>query len=134
MLNESPTESIETIAQPEVLRAARELAKVLADTEEYRAFEQADQELRQDEAAQRAIREYQKRQQTLRGMIALGVLGDAERAELNRLRQEVHQQPSVVRYSDRQARLAGLCQAVGDALSRQIGMDFAAACGSGGCC
>jgi|YNPNPStandDraft_1061719.scaffolds.fasta_scaffold166837_2 cell fate (sporulation/competence/biofilm development) regulator YlbF (YheA/YmcA/DUF963 family) len=122
------------ITPSEVVRhATRDLATALAQTPAFKAFEQAAAALRQDEAAQQAIRAYQQKQQALQMMLMLNAVSAEDRAELNRLYQEFVSRPSVLAYVQAEADLREVCQAVADRLSRHIGFDFVAACGSG-CC
>ena len=121
------------VTEEDVFQAAREFAEVLAETPEYRAFEEAQRRMRQDPAAQEAIRAFQAKQQSLGWMVQLGLVGEAEQAELQRLRQAMLAQPTVRSYTEAQERLGSLCQEVAQLLSEEIGLSFAAACGPG-CC
>lgn len=117
----------------EALQAAREFAAVLAETAEYRAFDEAQLQLRQDMAAQEAIRAFQGKQQALGWRLQLGMLEDADREELQRLQQTMLNQPSIRAYVEAQERLSLLCQEAAGLISEIIGLDFAASCGPG-CC
>lgn len=117
----------------EALQAAREFAAVLAESAEYRAFDEAQLRLRQDPAAQAAIRAFQGKQQALSWQLQLGLLGDAEREELQRLQQAMVAEPAVRAYVEAQERLGQLCQEVAGYISDIIGLNFAASCGPG-CC
>lgn len=122
------------IAAPEVVRqAAHDLAAALAATPQFQAFQAANTRLRQDAEAQAAIRAYQQKQQALQMMLMLNAVSPEDRAELNRLYQAFAMRPSVQTYIQAEAGVRGLCQAIGDRLSHNIGFDFAAACSSG-CC
>lgn len=117
----------------EALQAAREFAAMLAETAEYRAFDEAQLQLRQDMAAQEAIRAFQGKQQALGWRLQLGMLEDADREELQRLQQTMLNQPSIRAYVEAQERLSLLCQEAAGLISEIIGLDFAASCGPG-CC
>jgi cell fate (sporulation/competence/biofilm development) regulator YlbF (YheA/YmcA/DUF963 family) len=122
------------LAPPSVVRqAARDLATALAETPQFKAFEQSNERLRYDQAAQRAIEAYQTKQQALQMMLMLNAVGQDEQAELERLRQTFLAEPAVAAYLQAQADFALLCQAAADLLSRHIGLSFTAACGPG-CC
>lgn len=121
------------ISELDALLAAQEFAEVLAETSEYRAFDVAQRRLRQDPAAQEAIRAFQDKQQSLGWQLQMGLIGDAEREELRRLQQAMAAQPAVQAYAEAQERLALLCQEVADLISEEIGLSFAASCGPG-CC
>jgi len=122
------------LAPPSVVRqAARDFAIALAETPQFKAFEQASERLRHDQAAQRAIEAYQAKQQSLQMLLMLNAVGREDQAELERLRQAFLAEPSVAAYLQAQADFAALCQAAADLLSRHIGLSFTAACGPG-CC
>ena len=115
-------------------QAARNLAAALSETPEFQAFEQASQALRADPTAGLAIRALQAKQQALRAVLALGAASPAEQAELAELERAVREHPVVGAYARAEGGLTALCQTVGDVLSDHTGLNFAAACGAGGCC
>ena len=121
------------VSQAEALQAAREFAAVLAETPEYRAFDQAQLRLRRDVAAQAAIHAFQERQQALGWQLQFGLLDGAEREELQRLQQAMLVQPTVRAYVEAQEQLSLLCQETANLISETIGLSFAASCGPG-CC
>jgi len=128
----SSVETVE-ISEAEALRAAREFAAVLAETPEYRAFDEAQGLLRRDPAAQAALRAFQEKQQDLAWQLQFGLLGDDGRGELRRLQQEMLAQPTVQAYIEAQRQLSLLCQEVAGLVSETVGLNFAASCGPG-CC
>ncbi|MBI4757988.1 MAG: YlbF family regulator [Chloroflexi bacterium] len=117
----------------EALQAARQFAAVLAESPQYRAMEEAERRLRQDAAAQAAIRAFQEKQRTLGWQAQVGLLGEAERAELTRLQGAMLVQPAVRAYTQAQEEMALVCQTVSQEITQAIGLNFAAACGPG-CC
>jgi len=123
----------ERVMENEALQAARQFAAVLAETPEYQAFDEAQFRLRQDAAAQAAIRAFQEKQQALGWQLQFGLIGDAEREELRRLQQAMLAQPAVQAYIEAQERLGLLCQETAGLISEVIGLSFAASCGPG-CC
>lgn len=129
LLNELEVAPLEVVP-----RAAHDFAAVLAAAPQFSAFEEAAFAFQQDEAAQAALQAYQARQQSLQMMLMLNAVNAEDRAELTRLYQGFADRPSFQAYVRSEADLKALCQEVGDLLSRHIGFDFAAACGSGGCC
>ncbi len=116
------------------VQAARDLAAVLAETPEFQAFEHASQALRADPTAGQAIRALQAKQQALRAVLALGAASPEEQAELAELDRAVRAHPAISAYTRAQAELTALCQIIGDVLSDNTGLNFAAVCGAGGCC
>lgn len=115
-------------------QAVFELATALAETPQFRAFEQAREQLRRDVAAQKAIDAYQAKLQSLQALLRLNAVAAEDQAELERLRRAALDQLSLIAYSQAQEDLKRLCQAVGDSLSARIGIDFARVAGAGGCC
>jgi cell fate (sporulation/competence/biofilm development) regulator YlbF (YheA/YmcA/DUF963 family) len=127
------SEDIEMASPSVVKQAARDFAAVLAETPQFRTFEQAAYAFRQDQTAQQAMQAYQQQQQSLRALLMLNALNAEQRDELERLKSAFINQPVVQEYFTAQAELATLCQALGDALSESIGLNYAAACGVS-CC
>ncbi len=126
--------TIPELVLPAVARqAARDFAAALAETPQFKAFEQAAEELQRDQVAQRAIADYTLKQQSLQWMQQLNAVSAQDQAELERLHKAFLGNPTVAAYLKAQEALTTLCQAAGDLLSRQIGLSFAAACGPG-CC
>jgi len=121
------------VSGPTIHQAATDFVTALQETEPFILFEQASERLRQDKEAQQIINDYQTRQQSLQMMMMLGSLSADDRAELQRLEQALQDNNTIVAYMESQLALQQLCQTVGQNLSRQIGFDFAAACGSS-CC
>ena len=127
------SEDIEMASPSVVKQAARDFAAALAETPQFIAFEQAAYAFRQDQTAQQAMQAYQQKQQSLRALVMLNALSAEQRDELERLQSAFINHPVVQEYFTAQAELATLCQALGDALSESIGLNYAAACGVS-CC
>ena len=113
--------------------ASAAFAAALADTPEFRAFEERYGAFKHDRAAQEAVRLFQEKQQSLQMAQQLETLTPDELTVLNLLRNAMMNQPSVHAYVDAQNELMLLCQAAAQELSATIGLDFASACASG-CC
>ncbi len=116
-----------------VRQAACDFAAALADTAQFKTYEQAEARLKSDAAAQAAMQAFQQRQQSLEALLMLNAVSESDRAELEGLREVFLSAPTVVAYLRAEAELKATCQAVGDILSQAIGLDFAASCRSG-CC
>jgi cell fate (sporulation/competence/biofilm development) regulator YlbF (YheA/YmcA/DUF963 family) len=127
------SEDIEMASPSVVKQAARDFAAALAETPQFIAFEQAAYAFRQDQTAQQVMQAYQQKQQSLRALVMLNALSAEQRDELERLQSAFINHPVVQEYFTAQAELATLCQALGDALSESIGLNYAAACGVS-CC
>jgi cell fate (sporulation/competence/biofilm development) regulator YlbF (YheA/YmcA/DUF963 family) len=118
----------------EVRQAIVSFAAAMAETLQFQAYEQAHEHLQGDSVAQEAIRALQTKQQSLEVMFRLNAVSQEERDELQRLQQNCMAQPSVIAYGRAQAELAGVCTALATVVSREIGLDYAGACGVGcGC-
>lgn len=121
------------VAQTTDIHAATHaFAVALRETTVFQRFEQTATDLRDDVVARCAIDAYQQRTQSLRALLTLGAVSADEQAELDRLRRAYEEEPSVIAYMAAQRDLISLCQATGDRLSAQLGLDFAGTCG-GGC-
>ena len=113
--------------------ATRAFARALTESTEFQAFEQAAERMRHDEAAQRALRAFETKQQSLQMMLMLNAVSPEDQAELERLRRAFVEEPSVAAYLQAQEVVMAMCQAAADVLSKRIGLSFASACGPG-CC
>lgn len=125
---------LEVASKSVVMQAAKQFAEVFAETLQYREFEQAYMAFRQDTEAQSAIREFQKKQSSLKALLMLNAVSEEDRNELQRLQDRFYSQPSVLRYAKAQEKLIAISQQIGDLLSGVIGLDFGNSCRTGGCC
>jgi cell fate (sporulation/competence/biofilm development) regulator YlbF (YheA/YmcA/DUF963 family) len=122
------------IAPPTVVRAAgRDFAAALAETPQFKAFEQAYVALKNDAAANQSLSAYQAKVKSLREVLALNAISEAERAELERLKTDYLMLPTVEAYNNAEAELTALCQQAAGIISSAIGLNYAAACGAS-CC
>jgi cell fate (sporulation/competence/biofilm development) regulator YlbF (YheA/YmcA/DUF963 family) len=122
------------LAPTEVVRqAARDFAAVLAETPQFKAYEEATDRLNHDPAAQQAIDAFQAKRESLQALLVLSAVSEADKAELQRLQNAFSSAPAVMAYAQAQTDLMVICQASADWLSQAIGLNYAAACGSG-CC
>ena len=128
-----PQLASELTLDSQVSDAAQAFAQTLADTPEFRAFEEGYSGFKHDRAAQETVRQFEEKQRALQMVQQLGVLEQAELNELDRLREAMINQPSVRAYVDAQNELTRLCQAAAQELSAAIDLDFASACASS-CC
>jgi len=132
-MNDQVNEDIEIASTSIVKQSARDFAAALAETPRFKAFEQAAYAFRNDQAAQQAMQALQQKQQSLRPLMQFNALSNTQREELMELQSAFTSQRVVQEYFSAQAELTMLCQAVGDALSGAIGLNYAAACASS-CC
>ncbi len=113
--------------------AADALAAALRESAEFAGLVGADRDLAADEAAQAALEAFQRRQDELRVELTFRTLTDEQKAELERLQTAVFEAPAVAHYFAAQAALADVCRQAAAIVSAEIGIDFAANCGSS-CC
>ena len=125
---------LEIAPRSAVMQTAKQFAEVLAETPQFRAFEQSYFNFRQDAQAQAAIREFQKKQASLKALLMLNAVSDEDQQELQRLQEQYYHQPSVVQYAKAQEELVALSQEIGDFLSKAIGLNYGSSCKTGGCC
>lgn len=122
------------VASPSVVRtAARDFAAALAETPQFKAFEQAYESLSHDAAAQQALSAYRTKAKSLRALLMLNAGSEAERAELERLKQDYLTHTIVQAYAIAEAELTVLCQQAAGMISEAIGLNYAASCGAS-CC
>ncbi|WP_299758246.1 YlbF family regulator [uncultured Chloroflexus sp.] len=122
------------IAPVEVVKhAARDFATALAESPQFKVFEQMTERFRQDQSAQHVLQAYQEKQMAWRALIMLNALSPEQKAELERLHSAFVNHPTVQDYLKAQTDFVTLCQTLGDAISASIGLNYAAACGVN-CC
>ncbi len=124
-----------TIVSTDVIKqSARDFAKTLAETPVFQAFEQAYIDFRQDEKAQSIYQELSAKQSSLQAMTMLNAVSDEDQQILLSLQEQFNQQDSVRNYLLAQQALTAECQAIGDKISANIGLNFSSVCKTGGCC
>jgi len=132
-MNDQVNEDIEIASSSIVKQSARDFAAALAETPQFKAFEQAAYAFRNDQVAQKAMQALQQKQQSLRPLMQLNALSNTQREELLELQSAFTSQTVVQEYFSAQAELTTLCQALGDVLSGAIGLNYAAVCAAS-CC
>ena len=130
---ETELNEIEVASASVVHSAARDFAAALAETPEFKAFEQAYMTLSQDAAAQKAMSAYRDKANELDVMLKLNAVSEAERAELEGLRLDYMTRASVQAYATAQAELTALCQQAAGKISAAIGLNYASSCATS-CC
>src|SRR5512134_867780 len=97
------------IAPPSVVRSAgRDFAAALADTPQFKAFEQAYDALTHDAAAQQTVAAYQAKVESLRALLMLNAVSESERAELEQLQEDYLACASVQTYAAAEAELTAI--------------------------
>jgi cell fate (sporulation/competence/biofilm development) regulator YlbF (YheA/YmcA/DUF963 family) len=122
------------MASPSVVRtAARNFAAALAETPQFKAFEQAYEAFRNDAAAQQALVAYQTKVRSLRAVMMLNAASEAEHTELEQLKNNYVTRPTVQAYAQAEAELTAICQQAAGMISESVGLNYAASCGAS-CC
>jgi cell fate (sporulation/competence/biofilm development) regulator YlbF (YheA/YmcA/DUF963 family) len=121
-----------TVEESETVTMARDLGATLAKSQEHRAFVKAKQAVEADEAAQRRIAEFEHRRSAFVADREHGEATKADLEELERLQSALHEMDVVAEYLDAKAELESTLDAVNDALSTPLAVDFGGE--AGGCC
>lgn len=121
--------SVETTS---VEQMGRELGRALTDLPEYEAFEEAKARVEADDEVQEAISEFEQLRQEF--MVARQT-GRADQEQLERVQdaqEELHEMPVMADYLDAQDELQERLEAVNEAISAPLAVDFGGE--AGGCC
>lgn len=121
-----------TAPDGDVEALGRELGEAIRNLPEYDAFESAKAAVESDDELQKRIQEFESLRQEF--MLARQT-GDASQADLQELQQaqnELHSQPTMAEYLEAQQRLDARLEAVNEAISAPLDVDFGEQ--AGGCC
>ena len=118
----------------QAISAADAFGVALHESAAFAALVRADRELAADEDAQAAIAAFERRQDELRTELTFRTLTAEHQGELERLQAAMLEVPAVAAYVAAQAALSDACRQLAAIVSGEIGIDFAANCGSGSCC
>ena len=121
--------SNEEDVEANVEAALREFLDTLGESETYQQFVAADEALQDDDDAMALLREYQRKQQQMQR----GGFDESVMAELKQLQTEMSNKETIQRQQAAQADLIELLKRTNDAISDEIGEEFARSTG-GGCC
>jgi cell fate (sporulation/competence/biofilm development) regulator YlbF (YheA/YmcA/DUF963 family) len=132
-MNNMELDDIEVASPSVVHAAARDFAAALSETPQFKAFERAYEALNKDTVAHQALSAYQTKVKSLRALLMLNAVGEAERAELDRLKNDYVTRPTVQAYAAAETELTSLCQQTAGMISEAIGLNYAASCGAS-CC
>jgi cell fate (sporulation/competence/biofilm development) regulator YlbF (YheA/YmcA/DUF963 family) len=131
-------ESTETDAAADATETAaieqlgRELGEAIEASEEYETYEAAQSKVKESEEAQEKIEEFESLRQEF--MLARQT-GDATQEDLQKLQQaqgKLHEIPVMAEYIEAQQRLDVKLEAVNEAISEPLSVDFGEQ--AGGCC
>ena len=132
-MDEIGLNEIEVASLSVVHAAGRDFAAALAETAQFKAFEQTYEALSHDVAAQQALSAYRGKAESLRALLMLNAVSETERGELEQLKQNYLARTSVQGYAAAEAELTALCQQAAGRISAAIGLNYTASCGAS-CC
>ncbi|OYR62673.1 hypothetical protein DJ83_04905 [Halorubrum ezzemoulense] len=121
--------STEEDVEANIEAALHEFLDTLDESETYQRFVAADEALQDDDDAMALLREYQQKQQQMQR----GGFDESVMAELKQLQTEMSNNETIQRQQAAQADLIELLKRTNDAISDEIGEEFARSTG-GGCC
>ncbi|MDB2239526.1 halo-CC-star protein HcsL [Halorubrum ezzemoulense] len=121
--------STEEDVEANIEAALHEFLDTLDESETYQRFVAADEALQDDDDAMALLREYQRKQQQMQR----GGFDESVMAELKQLQTEMSNNETIRRQQAAQTELVELLKRTNDAISDEIGEEFARSTG-GGCC
>ena len=110
----------------------RDLGEAIAALPEYERFESTKTAVEEHEDAQERIAEVERLREEFMVARQLGEADQEDLATLKTAQQELHELPVMESYLDAQAALTGRLQAVDEAISEPLALDFSDQAGS--CC
>lgn len=109
-----------------------ELGEAIARLPEYEAFEEAQAAVEDSPEAQEKIEEFERLRQDFMMARQAGDASQDDLAELQRAQQELHSVPVMAEYLEAQNELEARLEAVNEAISEPLAVDFGET--AGGCC
>ncbi|WP_129115701.1 YlbF family regulator [Halegenticoccus tardaugens] len=110
----------------------RELGDAIAETSEYRAFEEAKAAVENDAEAQETISEFEQLRQEFMLARQTGQATQEGLQKVQRAQQELHALPVMAEYLEAQEELQSRLEGVNEAISEPLAVDFGGE--AGGCC
>lgn len=105
--------------------AVANCASALRQSKALTEFKRCADALEQDSGAQEGLRALQEKRDSIRALMLLNALSEADRDELQRLERAVYTNPVIDAYLHAEEQAAELCREVNDRISAAIGMRFA---------
>ncbi|WP_276301063.1 YlbF family regulator [Halorussus lipolyticus] len=130
--------SIETEADGEATELARveelagELGEAIAQTPEYQKFEETKQAVEDDDEAQEKVEEFEQLRQEFMLARQTGEATQEDVKKVQQAQQELHSLPVMDEYLQAQEDLEARLEALNDAISEPLAVDFSDQ--SSGCC
>ena len=110
----------------------RDLGEAIAETPEYRAFEEAKAAVEDDETAQERISEFEQLRQEFALAQQTGEVTQENVRKVQEAQAELHSLPVMEEYLEAQEELQSRLQSVNEAISAPLAVDFGGE--AGGCC
>lgn len=111
---------------------ARQLGEAITETPEYRAFEDAKEAVESSEEVQARIEEFEDLRQEFMLARQTGDATQEDVQEVKEAQQRLHDHPVMAEYLDAQDELEAKFEALNDAISEPLAVDFVGE--SGACC
>jgi cell fate (sporulation/competence/biofilm development) regulator YlbF (YheA/YmcA/DUF963 family) len=111
---------------------ARELGSAIRELPEYQQFEAKQKAVEDSDEAQEKIQEFEQIRQEFMLARQTGQATQEDLQGLQQAQQELHEIPAMAEYLDAQNQLDARLNAVNDAISSELALDFAEQ--AGGCC
>ena len=119
----------------EIVEAARGFASAIGASSQFRDYEEAAGNIREDMGARALLTEYQEAQRTIRLLQGWSGGNSSHTEQFRELQEKVFKHPKLHNYFDSQERLVSLLQELNKNLREALGFDFARlAKPAGGCC
>ena len=110
----------------------RELGERIAQTDEYERFETAREAVQRDEAVQAKIDEFEQIRAEFMQARETGQATNSGLKKVQEAQDELHSMPVMSEFLDAQAELTDSLEAVNEAISEPLAVDFGGE--AGGCC
>ena len=110
----------------------RDLGEAIAETTEYRAFEEAQRAVEEDDEAQQKISEFEQVRQDFMIAREAGSATEEDVKEVKRAQQELHSLPAMKEYLEAQEAMQERLESLNEAISEPLSVDFGGE--AGGCC
>ncbi|WP_134670953.1 YlbF family regulator [Halorussus marinus] len=109
-----------------------ELGEAIAETPEYRTFEETKAAVEDDDEAQQKVSEFEQLRQEFMLARQTGEATQEDVQQVQQAQQELHSLPVMEEYLEAQEELEAKLEAVNDAISEPLAVDFGQQ--GGGCC
>jgi len=124
--------SVDDDASESVEDVARRLGEAITELPEYEAFVEAQDTVQADDELQEQIETFERKREEFMMARQAGEADQADLRELQAAQNELHSQPLMAEFLQAQNELEARLEAVNDAVSEPLALDFGQT--AGGCC